>query len=328
MSVHLYGTISFGTMRKRALFYTTPIEPQRPPFASRRGTRRPSVKYRRRIRTLPRGVVTAERLLASLPNAEFRWTPSSVAGRVIELLPAFSAHVATSNASSSPPFLPPNTVFPAPLLSPAALLTLRFQHSGKPSAWIVSRAAFPYPPDLEQIGLDLDALLFVRLDECRNAYRAAEILLHQSETLVVLDLFFPRIVPCPKPLEARILATARRFRSTLLVLLPLSARNIESNVKMSALSSKSKPRGGAFLDPSFKRPSSRRSNVISSPISYPRAFPNASLRLLSFSSSSALSSRPSENHRLLLWRAVLLKSKGFLPKNNITEPFYDAHDLP
>jgi recombination protein RecA len=74
-------------------------------------------------------------------------------------------------------------------LTTAIGLVRRAQEEGEPAAWIALPRATFYPPDVADSGVDLDALVVVRVGEGVAAARAAERLLRSGAFgLVVIDL--------------------------------------------------------------------------------------------------------------------------------------------
>jgi recombination protein RecA len=101
-------------------------------------------------------------------DAAARWSLAALRGRLVEL----SARGAPAT------------------LTTAIGLTLEAQAADEPVAWILAptRGTF-YPPDVSEAGVDLAALLVVRVAEALGAARAAERLLRSGAFgLVVLDL--------------------------------------------------------------------------------------------------------------------------------------------
>lgn len=95
------------------------------------------------------------------------WTLASLAGRYVEL------------AAQGP----------AARLTLASSLVLEAQLAGEPAAWITSPLASFHPPDLAHNGVDLAALLVVRISGTDAMLRAAEMLLRAGAFgLVVVDL--------------------------------------------------------------------------------------------------------------------------------------------
>jgi recombination protein RecA len=104
----------------------------------------------------------------------------------------------------------------------AASLTLAFglvldaQRRNEPVGWVMTGENFFYPPDVAQTGVDIDALLVVRVREARAVARAAEKLLRSGGFgLVALDLGAGRI---PMPLLSRLVALAKQHHAALVCL--------------------------------------------------------------------------------------------------------------
>jgi recombination protein RecA len=77
----------------------------------------------------------------------------------------------------------------SPVLSFALALVLDAQCSGENAAWITPKASSFFPPDAAENGVDLDALLVVRVKEAADAARAADIVARSgSFGLIVIDL--------------------------------------------------------------------------------------------------------------------------------------------
>lgn len=77
----------------------------------------------------------------------------------------------------------------SPVLSFALALVLDAQCSGENAAWITPQASSFFPPDAAENGVDLDALLVVRVKEAADAARAADIVARSgSFGLIVIDL--------------------------------------------------------------------------------------------------------------------------------------------
>src|SRR5215813_7198496 len=114
------------------------------------------------------------------------WNLAAIAGRFIEL-----------SASAS-----------------AASLTLAFglvreaQNQKEPVGWVTSMESFFYPPDVAQGGVDLGALVVIRVLDAGVIPTAGEKLLRSGGFgLVVLDL---ETVDIPMPLQSRLTGLAQR----------------------------------------------------------------------------------------------------------------------
>jgi recombination protein RecA len=107
------------------------------------------------------------RLDGLAPAAEpARWGLEALRGRLVEL----SARGATAT------------------LTTAVELVLEAQHAAEPVAWVTLGNATFYPPDVAEAGVDLAALVVVRVADTTTAARSAERLLRSGAFgLVVLD---------------------------------------------------------------------------------------------------------------------------------------------
>ncbi len=104
----------------------------------------------------------------------------------------------------------------------AASLTLAFglvfdaQRQGEPVGWVTTSENFFYPPDAAQTGVDIDALLIVRVPEARAVPRAGEKLLRSGGFgVIVLDIGAAWI---PMPLLSRLAALAKQHHAALVCL--------------------------------------------------------------------------------------------------------------
>jgi recombination protein RecA len=94
-------------------------------------------------------------------------------------------------------------------LTAATALVLEAQGRGEPSAWLSLPSGSFYPPDLDDAGVDLDALVVVRAPDVTVMARAADRLLRSAAFgLVVLDLGAPSapvsMGPAGPPLGGRV----------------------------------------------------------------------------------------------------------------------------
>lgn len=136
-----------------------------------------------------------ERWTSPAPRAPAGWSLAAVAGRVVEL-------------SGTPAGAP---------LTLAFGLVLDAQQHGEPVAWITPRASSFYPPDAAEGGVDLAALVVVRVPDGRAGARAADRLLRSGAFgLVVLDLGATAALPLP--LQARLAGLARHHHTALVAL--------------------------------------------------------------------------------------------------------------
>jgi recombination protein RecA len=122
------------------------------------------------------------------------WTLRETAGRMVEI----SGSVAPAS------------------LTFAFGLVLEAQRRGEPAGWVTSDEAFFYPPDVSRAGIDLEALVVVRVRDAAAIPRAGEKLLRSGAFgLIVLDLGAADI---PLPMQSRLGGEARRHHATLICL--------------------------------------------------------------------------------------------------------------
>jgi recombination protein RecA len=112
-------------------------------------------------------VVRLDELASSSQTSSDAWSFASVRGRFVEL----SARGATAT------------------LTAAIELVIEAQLQGEPVAWLASWSTAFYPPDVAANGVDLAALVVVRVADAIGAARSAERLLRSGAFgLVILDL--------------------------------------------------------------------------------------------------------------------------------------------
>lgn len=122
------------------------------------------------------------------------WTLSQVAGRFAE--------ISGSNRTAA--------------LTLACGLVLDAQKRGEPVGWATSTESSFYPPDVAQLGIDLAALVVVRVPKADAIARAGEKLIRSGGFgLVVLDL---GLVDMPTPLQNRLSGIAHHHQSALVCL--------------------------------------------------------------------------------------------------------------
>lgn len=125
-----------------------------------------------------------------------QWSPSALAGRLVEVTsaPAAAFPRTTGHPSHDESARIWDTAAPMRGVGPAALsaattLVWKAQLAGEPCAWIAARPSTFYPPDLDEGGIDLAALVVVRAPHATAAARVADKLLRSGAFgLVVLDL--------------------------------------------------------------------------------------------------------------------------------------------
>jgi recombination protein RecA len=131
-------------------------------------------------------VVHVDRLIQTQASAT--WALDSLRGRLVEL----SARGASAT------------------LTAAVELVVEAQTQAEPVAWIAPTAGTFYPPDVADSGVDLAALVVVRVRDAIASARVAERLLRSGAFgLVVMDLCSPRSSASPASAE---LATAIQGR--------------------------------------------------------------------------------------------------------------------
>jgi len=123
-----------------------------------------------------------------------RWTLGELAGRLVE--------ISSSGAAAK--------------LTVAFGLVLEAQRQGECVGWVTSIESFFYPPDAAERGIDLAALVVVRVPRSESIARAGEKLLRSgSFGLVVLDLGGMDV---SMPLQTRMLGLANRHYAALVCL--------------------------------------------------------------------------------------------------------------
>ena len=127
-------------------------------------------------------------------TSQTRWRLAETAGRLVEI----------SGAGKTA------------ALTLAFGLVLEAQRQGEPVAWITPEESSFYPPDAAEGGVDLDALVVVRVHEARVVARAADRLARSGGFgLIALDLGAAEI---PTPLQARLTGLAQKHHTALLCL--------------------------------------------------------------------------------------------------------------
>jgi recombination protein RecA len=122
------------------------------------------------------------------------WTLDEVVGRLVE--------ISGSTASAA--------------LTIAFTLVREAQERGEPVAWVTLAESVFYPPDAARGGIDLAALVVVRLSRTESIARAGEKLLRSGGFgVVVLDLGGTDI---SMPLQTRLTGLAHRYHTALLCL--------------------------------------------------------------------------------------------------------------
>ncbi|MBE7449060.1 MAG: recombinase A [Kofleriaceae bacterium] len=166
-------------------------------------------------------------------------------------------------------------------LSATTVLVLEAQARGEPSAWIGLPSASFFPPDLDDAGVDLDALVVVRAPDDTALVRAADRLLRSAAFgLIVLDLvaratgpgvpaggvavrgavrgagvrgagagaIAPGPVEIPAAVQGRLVGLAQRHDAAIVVLTekPADAASLGSMVSLRLEAVRERPAGGGW----------------------------------------------------------------------------------
>lgn len=124
----------------------------------------------------------------------YRWSLAEVAGRLVE--------VSASTGSAS--------------LSLTFSLVRETQEKGEPVGWVTGAESAFYPPDAARGGIDLAALVVIRVRARESIARAGEKLLRSGGFgLIVLDLGSTDI---PMPLQSRLTGLAHHHHTALVCL--------------------------------------------------------------------------------------------------------------
>ena len=158
---------------------------------------------------------------AESPDATPLWDPAALAGRLVEITPGRPSTALQRPAGALPAIwdIAPVSSRDAgsATLTAAASLLWKAQQRGEPAAWINARTSSFFPPDLDAAGIDLAALVVVRVTAASAAARAADKLLRSGAFgLVVLDLGAHAAVPAA--LLGRLLGLAQKHRAAVVFL--------------------------------------------------------------------------------------------------------------
>ena len=140
-----------------------------------------------------------DRGVARTPRPAPRWSFEALAGRLVEL-----------GAGAAPA-----------QLTAAFTMVLDAQRRGEIAAWVTAVHSSFFPPDAAAAGIDLDALIVVRLAAAAEIPRAADRLIRSGALgLAVLDLSSGKgaAAPFPQAYESR-LAGLARLHGTAVILL-------------------------------------------------------------------------------------------------------------
>ena len=141
------------------------------------------------------------------------WDMEALAGRLVEISGPSPGRQPSSAATAIWDITAPRDAGSAALTCATSLLW-KAQQRGEPAAWISARASTFFPPDLDDSGVDLAALVVVRLGNAGAAARAADKLLRSGAFgLVILDLGRGAV---PVPLLSRLLGLAQKHQAAVL----------------------------------------------------------------------------------------------------------------
>jgi recombination protein RecA len=132
-------------------------------------------------------------------------------------------------------------------LSLAFGLVLEAQERGEPVGWITPKASSFYPPDAAQSGVDLDALVVVRVPDARAVPRVGEKLVRSGAFgLVALDVGAANI---PVPLQARLAALCLKHHTAIVCLTEKEAQgpSLGSLVSLRVHTRRDRDSGDRFL---------------------------------------------------------------------------------
>ncbi|MDF1555310.1 MAG: hypothetical protein P1P84_19725 [Deferrisomatales bacterium] len=140
-------------------------------------------------------ILPASRLATSTPAVAAEWSTAALAGRLAELSAAGAAATLTLAFS----------------------LVLDAQQRGEPAVWITTTGSSFFPPDAAAGGVDLDALVVVRVATAPQMFRVADRLARSGGFgLLVLDLGDRAHMPAPA--QTRLAALAAHHGLLLLCL--------------------------------------------------------------------------------------------------------------
>jgi len=148
------------------------------------------------------------------------WDPAALAGRLVEITsgrPSGLPERPAGAAANIWDIAAPSRDCGSAVLTSAASLLWKAQQRGEPAAWINARHSSFFPPDLGAGGIDLAALVVVRVADASSAARAADKLLRSGAFgLVILDL--GAFAAVPVPLLSRLLGLAQKHQAAVVFL--------------------------------------------------------------------------------------------------------------
>jgi recombination protein RecA len=135
-------------------------------------------------------------------------------------------------------------------LTAVTSLVLEAQGRGEPAAWLSLLSASFYPPDLDEAGVDLDALVVVRTPDVTAMVRAADRLLRSAAFgLIVMDLGAPNggvAHEIPIAVQGRLVGLAQHHDAAIVVLTekPRESASLGSMVSLRAEAVRERAAGG------------------------------------------------------------------------------------
>ena len=157
--------------------------------------------------------------------ADPAWTCEGLSGRFVELSGAEASATMTT----------------------AVGLVRDAQVLGEPVAWITREESTFYPPDVVEHGVDLDALVVVRVPAAHDIARCADTLVRSGAFgLAILDLGEYAMIPMP--LQARLLKLAQQLSTAVVCLTtkPAEAPSLSSLISLRAEGCRTRARDGSY----------------------------------------------------------------------------------
>lgn len=170
-------------------------------------------------------ILPASQLATNTLAAAPEWSLASLAGRLVEL--------SAGGAAAS--------------LTLAFALVLDAQQQGEPAAWLTTTETCFFPPDVSDGGVDLDALVVVRVATVSQLFRAADHLARSGGFgLLVLDLDHGAAMSAP--VQARLAGLAAHHGVLLLCLTRKDAEapSLGSLVSLRAVAERQECGAGRF----------------------------------------------------------------------------------
>lgn len=139
-------------------------------------------------------------------------------------------------------------------LTAATSLVLEAQGRGEPAAWIGLPPSSFFPPDLDDAGVDLDALVVVRAPTITGMVRAADRLLRSGAFgLIILDLGATAAAEIPIAVQGRLVSVAQHHDAAVVAITekPRDAASLGSMVSLRAEAMRERLSGTAAAGTGF-----------------------------------------------------------------------------